>query len=311
MFWDLILPLFIPAALVLFFRILNKPYKPAIFGVYQQRNKFFWIKYIFMYLILSFRQLVNHIRRILAVETGKSSDGVQHVHKQDEVLENKYYLGDHAQGIDAVYLNGCNKDGDAVICGIARRPKHVVDAFLFLKVKGEDLLLSPELPDTYQEQVTIEEGYYRVKGLEIANFIPMRTWKLTYNGDMKVRNDTEKTVKVELELTWSAVFSHFNYDTQMSPKSMARDLAKEKWSRGYFKLLKKFHQTHYEQMGVLEGTVTIDGKDHTIYHASGIIVLDPSETGKRSTATCIISFSWKMETVWPLVQCVSLLFYHI
>ncbi|KAJ8728091.1 hypothetical protein PYW08_016476 [Mythimna loreyi] len=259
-----LLPLLIPVGLVVFFRILNKPNKPAIFGIYQQKNKFFWFKFLFMYVTIKIRQLIYHIRRIYNVESGKSCDGTLQVPKLDEALEHKYYLGDNAQAIDAVYFNGNNKDGDAVICGIARRPKNVVDAFLYLKVKGEDLLLSPELPDTYQEQGLVEHGLYKIKGLEIENFIPMRTWKLTYKGDMKPKNDKQKTVQVEAELTWSAVFTHFNYDTQMSATCMAKDIAKEKWSRGYFKLLKQLHQTHYEQMGVLQGTVTIDGKQHTI-----------------------------------------------
>ncbi|XP_075973431.1 uncharacterized protein LOC142974794 [Anticarsia gemmatalis] len=261
---SLIISSIIPIGLVLLFRTLNKQMKPAIFGVYQQKNKSYWFKFIFMYTVLKFRQLINHLKRSYAVEVGKSCDGTVQVHVHDAALENKYYLGDHPQAIDAVYFNGASKEGEAVICGIARRPKNIVDAFLYLKLDKEELLLSPLLPDTHQEQDLIEQGNYKIKGLEVVNFIPMRTWKVLYKGDMKPRNNPEKIVKVEMELTWSANFAPFNYDTQMAPKSVARDMAREKWSKQYFKLLKKIHQTHYEQMGFIKGNVTVDGKEHEV-----------------------------------------------
>lgn len=42
---------------VLFFRFLNKPHKPPILGVYQQKNKYFCFKLIFMSAVLSFRKV--------------------------------------------------------------------------------------------------------------------------------------------------------------------------------------------------------------------------------------------------------------
>ncbi|CAB3224093.1 unnamed protein product [Arctia plantaginis] len=217
-----------------------------------------------MYTVLRIRKLINHMKRSYAVEVGKSDDGTVHVHEFDANLEQKFYLADYPQAIDAVYFNGASREGEAIICGLARRPKNIVDSFLYVKVKDQELLLSPNLPDTWQQQSLTEEGEYKIKGLEIVNFIPMRTWKLMYKGDMKPRNNLQKVVKVEMDLTWSANFAPFNYDTQMSPKSMASDMAREKWTKGYFKLLKKAHQTHYEQMGYIKGTVTIDGKDTTV-----------------------------------------------
>ncbi|CAD0199190.1 unnamed protein product [Chrysodeixis includens] len=260
---SLILTFLIPTGLVLVFKLINKQNKPPISGVYQQNTKFYWFKFVFMYVILTLRQLKNSWSRQNAVDTGKSDDGNIHVHQQDVALESKYNLNGNPKAIDAVYLNGVNSKGDALICGLARRLTNV-DSFLYLKINGEELLLSPVLPDTYQEQNKDEEGEYKINGLEIVNFIPMRTWKVTYNGDMKLRNNTEKKQKVKVDLIWSADFAPFNYDNQMSPKGLARDMAREKWSREHFKLLEKLHQTHYEQMGDLEGTVTIDGKETQI-----------------------------------------------
>ena len=39
----------------------------------------------------------------------------------------------------------------------------------------------------------------------------------------------------------------------MSPYAAARAFAKETWNKQYFKDLEKAHQTHYEQMGRING----------------------------------------------------------
>ncbi|XP_063533596.1 uncharacterized protein LOC134743893 [Cydia strobilella] len=253
----LIISLIVPLSLVLIFRFLNAERKPAIFGVYQQRNKTYFLKFIVLYLFLRSRQLIRHLRRLRAVDVGRSDDGTIKPHEQDEPLEKKYYLGDYPLAVDAVYYNGMSKEGAALVCGLACRAHHDVDAFMYLKVEGEELLLTPNLPDTCATQTAVEQGHYKSGGLSIVNFIPMRTWEVTYSGEMKTKDG--KKMDVELSVTWSAHFGHFNYDTQMAPLSMASDMAREAWSADYFKLLKKFHQTRYEQMGHLLGTVTING----------------------------------------------------
>ncbi|RVE44733.1 hypothetical protein evm_010637 [Chilo suppressalis] len=249
---------------VIFFRYVNKRNEPAIFGVYKQQNKSYYFKFAFMYTILKLRQLVNHCKHLLDVEFGRSSDGTVHIQRKETDLEQKYFLGDSPTSVDAVYFNGISKKGDAVICGLARRPNQVCDAFLMIKVDDEEMLLSPCLPDTYQEQSGLEIGDYIVQGLTIQKMIPMRAWNVSYSGEMKLRSDHLKKVKVQMDLTWSSIWGSFNYDTQMSARSMANDIAREEWSGGYFELLKRFHQTHYEQMGFFKGTITIDDRVHTI-----------------------------------------------
>lgn len=260
----LIISTLISAFIVAVFRFLNKKRKPAIFGIYQQKNKLFWPKFAFMYTILRVRQFLKYLKREHAVEVGKSGDGNIRVHEEDNKLEQKYCLGSNPLAIDAVYFNGMSREGDAVICGVARRPQNICDAFLYLKLNSEELLLSPNLPDTCLKQTESEGGEYKVNGIEVHNFIPMRTWKLTYNGSMKQKSNPEEYLTVELSLTWSAQWPHFNYDSQMAPYSMATDMARESWSQDYFKLLKKLHQTHYEQMGLITGIVKVDGKQYEL-----------------------------------------------
>ncbi|XP_073945229.1 uncharacterized protein [Choristoneura fumiferana] len=258
----LLVSFLIPFTLVVIFRILNAQQRPPLFGVYQQGNRTYWIKFIVIYLFLRTKQLIVHLRRLRAVDTGRSDDGTIQIHEQDEPLEQKYNLGDYPLAVDAVYYNGMTKEGSALVCGVARRARNEVDSFMYLKVAGEELLLTPLMPDTRVKQNDVEAGEYRAQGISITNFLPMRSWEIAYKGEMKTKADAKKTV--ELSVVWSAHFSHFNYDSQMSPRSMANDMAREPWSRDYFKLLQKYHQSHYEQMGHIEGSVTIDGKTQNI-----------------------------------------------
>ncbi|XP_047529736.1 uncharacterized protein LOC125065921 [Vanessa atalanta] len=256
--------LLISVGVVFIFRFINMKYKPAIFGIYQQRNKTYWFKFLFMYSILRIRQVITYLKRLLAIESGRSPDGVAHVQEHHAKLEHIYKLDDHTLGIDGVYYNGMSENGDAIICGLARRPHGICDSFLYLKIKNEPLLLTPRLPDTYVQRTKEDEDDYSVQGIKIKNFIPMRTWTLSYKGEMKPRNDVNKTVKVSADLIWSAQWAPFEYDTQMSPYSVADDMAREPWSSDYFELVKKLHQTHYEQMGSLTGTVTVEDNTYNI-----------------------------------------------
>ncbi|KAJ2945931.1 hypothetical protein O0L34_g4848 [Tuta absoluta] len=138
-----------------------------------------------MYVVLRLKQLYVHVKTLLSTELGYSNDGTAHIFEADVALEQKYDLGDHPLAVDAVYFNGTAKDGSAVITGIARRPEHYVDAFMYLKVNDEELLLSSELPDTRIKQSQEETGRYKVGGIHLSNVIPMRTWKVAYNGEMK------------------------------------------------------------------------------------------------------------------------------
>ncbi|CAH0719441.1 unnamed protein product, partial [Brenthis ino] len=216
-----------------------------------------------MYTFLRIRQLWIHVRKFLAVEFGKTDETI-FIERYNIALEQKYDLGDHAKSLDAVYFNGMSQNGEAVVCGLARRPQRMCDSFLYLKINGEDLLLSPSLPDTYLQKGEEDGDEYSVKGLSISNVMPMRVWNLSYVGDMKPRSNPNKTVKISASLTWSAEWPQFEYNTQMAPQSMADDMAREPWSRDYFRLVKKLHQTHYEQMGCLTGTVDIDSKTYRI-----------------------------------------------
>ncbi|CAB3361611.1 Hypothetical predicted protein [Cloeon dipterum] len=121
--------------------------------------------------------------------------------------------------------------------------------------------MSPKLPDTTLQQTKEEEeaGVFGAEGLKLEPIEPMKRWKLTYNGKMRLSEAPEKELSVVLNAEWKSNLPVFDFDTDMDPSPVARALAKETWSREFFQILKEAHQSHYEQHGDIEGVVTIDG----------------------------------------------------
>lgn len=141
--------------------------------------------------------------------------------------------------MDAVYLNGASKHGDHLIVGTARRKNGLVDGFIYFKLHSKyGLLESPKLPDTSLYQVEeVEE--YSAEGIKLIPLEPMKKWKFIYEGKMKEFSNRNVEHDVKIEAIWVSDGPHFNFDKHMDPLGMAKTMAYEKWSRDYFKILKR------------------------------------------------------------------------
>ena len=86
-----------------------------------------------------------------------------------------------------------------------------------------------------------------------------------------------KVKRVRLDLLWRSDEAIFNYDCDMSSFAAAKAFAKESWSRQFFQDLEKAHQTHYEQMGRIDGKVTLIN-DHPVEDTPKINTAQLQET---------------------------------
>lgn len=166
-------------------------------------------------------------------------------------------LGDHPKAIDAVYFQGANGGGAYIVAATARRPHRVINGFVVLRIPEEGLLLSPKLPDSLMFG---SEDEFGAEGLKFTPIEPMRKWKVQYKGQLR-RDTTKELVDVEIDAIWSSSLPFFDFDTDMIG-TLARGIARETWTRDYFQQLKDAHQTHYEQMGDINGSVTVAGKTY-------------------------------------------------
>ncbi|XP_062541594.1 uncharacterized protein LOC134209615 [Armigeres subalbatus] len=247
----LVFSLIVMGGLSMRFLIGNK--KKPVLNVYRMQGEFYLLKYFIMLSMLRVRKIKMILSRLLAP---KNNEAIFSSLDQPQPLS----TNEHA--VDAVYFNGTNSETTWLVCGTARRKNNLVNGFLYLKVQdfSTRLLVSPRLPDTCMWQLDHELGRYEAEGLKLTPIVPMKKWKIEYQGIMRFEDDSSLNMKVTLEAFWTSNLPYYNFATDMDPNPVASAMAKELWTRQYFKNLKKYHQTHYEQFGTLEGKVQIEGQ---------------------------------------------------
>lgn len=231
---------------------------PPIMGVYSRPSKWYWVKVAVFYTLVQIRRW----RGGEGEEAAKGNAGYGYKSKSSyEEMECVQPLSNHPKAIDAVYFNAANANGQYLVAATARRPQGVVNGIFYIRLPGVGVLQLPRMPDT----LLFGDGEgFGAEGLKITPVKPMAVWKLQYKGKMKIWGDVLSSKEVELNAEFISSVPHFDFDTDMHPAALARSMAKEKWSKKYFEDLKNSHQTHYEQMGRLEGTVVVDGHPHIL-----------------------------------------------
>ncbi|KAF2880635.1 hypothetical protein ILUMI_25529 [Ignelater luminosus] len=241
------LVLLVSVLCVILMKIWITPENQPIFNVYRTPNSFYWPKVLFMYIIMSLRKLKENKK------------------KSVEELDRPQKLSYHDKAVDAVYFNAGNAQGDYLVTGTARRKNKLIDGFLFLKVASSNLgvLETPKVPCTSLYK-TEDNDEFSAEGLKVTSLVPMKKWKINYDGLMKETANPKETHNVQIDVEWTSNLPHFSFDTDIDILLMAKCMALEPWSREYFEILKDTHQDHYEQFGELKGTAIIDGKKYDI-----------------------------------------------
>jgi hypothetical protein len=111
------------------------------------------------------------------------------------------------------------------------------------------------------------DGETSVKCLETG-----KIWEFSFKGKLsKTSPDSNLSAMPavqEVDAAFKGVFtatnSIFEFSHHMDSATLARALAREKWSRGFISGLRENHQVHYEQQGHVAGTLFVDKKVQTI-----------------------------------------------
>lgn len=230
-----------------------------LLGVYSRPGCWFWPKVLIFFFFIKLRRWKD--------SRSSSKDGSEFAgygvksRRSPEMMECVQQLSDHPKAIDAVYFNAASENGHYFVAATARRPRGVINGLLYVRIPSLGLLQLPKMPDT---MMFGDEEHYAAEGLKITPLTPMTAWRIQYIGPLKMRGEPLSRQQVELDVQWTSSRPFFDFDTDMDAWALARTIAREPWSREYFEALKNTHQTHYEQMGRLEGTVVVDGHPYVL-----------------------------------------------
>ena len=88
------------------------------------------------------------------------------------------------------------------------------------------------------------------------------------------------THQVLIDAEYNSDLEYFDFDSDMDPWTISRAMSKvswfslskdveqcilkEPWSKEYFDRLKAAHQSHYEQLGEVSGTFSVDGEEKNL-----------------------------------------------
>uniref|UniRef100_A0A1L8DA56 Uncharacterized protein n=1 Tax=Nyssomyia neivai TaxID=330878 RepID=A0A1L8DA56_9DIPT len=243
--------------LVAFYKMFRRKDPEPIFGVYRQRGKWYWIKYFVFLVIFYFRKLRYH--------KGSKDGGGQGAKNiaDPNLMEKVQPLSDHPKAFDAIFYIAGNSDGYRFIMGTERRHKGIVHGVLYLVVPDIGCLCLPQLPDTMMFTTNFgkEGSAFGGPGFSSEPILPMNKWRLRYRGQMR---HGDKLHDIEFSFEYLSQFPYFDFDSDLSPQSLANSMALEKWTQEYFRNLRSAHQSHYEQMGNIRGTLKINGVPRVI-----------------------------------------------
>ncbi|XP_069689416.1 uncharacterized protein [Periplaneta americana] len=227
--------------------------------VYKQPGKWYLVKYVVFRIVFQVRRWQN----IYGKKSGKKQAGYgMQSHISPVEMDIAQPLSSDAKAFDAVFFIAANSAGYYFVAGTERRQHGIINGLCYLAVPDKGLLCSERIPDTVLFGAA--DGEFGAEGLTLKPLKAMQKWKVVYKGKMWLQSDPSKVFNVNFEGDWNTDLPYFNYDTDLHPSAVARAIARETWSREYFETLKKDHQTHYEQMGVLNATIKIENEIRTV-----------------------------------------------
>lgn len=168
---------------------------------------------------------------------------------------------------NSYYFGGNNLAGESLILRVGYRNTGKIEIFVIYSTESGDFYAIEK-----QEYPT-EESPIQFKCVE-----PGKVWNIQFDGNM-VDTKSQKVCHCTFDVNFTATLEAFSALHHSDFRGMAEAFAREKWNKKFFKGLTgdtgvgkekekdkaKLSQIHYEQTGLFEGTLTLDGEVRPIH----------------------------------------------
>lgn len=152
---------------------------------------------------------------------------------------------------DSSYFNGIDTSGSFFLSRMSFRTDRTNEHWL--EFYHPELGLLRRLSSLGEEGDGFNQG-----ALSFICLSPAKQWSIQFEGTMQSDAGTHQVV---INMKFEAKTPLIDFQHAMIPENTAEQIAKEKWSRSFFQKLKEIKKMHFEQGGVLSGTISVDGKE--------------------------------------------------
>ncbi|XP_050396297.1 uncharacterized protein LOC126814892 isoform X2 [Patella vulgata] len=255
----------VTAVVSLFLWQLVRKNPPKVNNIYSQPGKWYWLKKWLFCVVLKLRKRKQATDKFInnGVLTGGLTYGYGLGQKDPETMESIQPVDFDPFAIDTTYFAAFGTNGMNIVMRVARRPDRCGEIWLFLDLPGIGQFQHPVHPDVHI--ANNDSSSFNISGLQFQVLEPMKQWRITYSGLLRVglHNDinekNEKFASVQMSFIWTAFTDCFNFDTDMSSDLISDGIAREPWTKQFYQKLESKHQTHYEQWGELRGRIKVEG----------------------------------------------------
>ncbi|KAK7481714.1 hypothetical protein BaRGS_00027087 [Batillaria attramentaria] len=255
------------SVVVLLFWLLT-PNPGLVAGVYPLPGRWYWLKRAVFLCIFRLRSRKQKSKkrvedRVKGTDDVRKNRGLGRSMSPAD-MEYCQPLPDHPYAMDSVYIGAYSQNGPNFALRVARRSGRQAEIWLILDVPGVGVLQHPVHPDTLITNT--DPNSYSAGGLRFEVVEPMKTWRVSYSGPLRVGlcnsidNKPDTYLDTSFSFQWDAFALPFNYDSDLDPALLGDAVAREKWTKEYFEMLQSKHQTHYEQWGELRGALSVEGR---------------------------------------------------
>lgn len=155
---------------------------------------------------------------------------------------------------DSVYLYGRAPDGLAIATRLSVRTDAPCEVWTSVRLPGQPIA---ELPEPHYPR---GEGW-AAGGTAWEVLEPGQRLRVRFEGPLVQAGET---VDAALDVTFRGTSPLVDFSDGVTPTMTARALARERWSRRFFEQLGEIRTVHYEQVGVLEGTVRLGDHEQAV-----------------------------------------------
>ncbi|XP_077511785.1 rifampicin phosphotransferase-like isoform X2 [Amblyomma americanum] len=131
---------------------------------------------------------------------------------------------------DEQLLWSSTESGECVVARVRRQPSGSAQAWLYVRTADGHCYVLPPEQRLYADE-SLGGGHYSAGGLRMERLVPMRRWRIAFNGLLRCTTRGDALVHVQIGLVCKSSSNVFEHQAHFSSNFVARQLTNTSWRK--------------------------------------------------------------------------------